>query len=441
MACNLRTLGLVLSAIFAMSAMVASSASAQGKLKSDGPVTLTMAFTGGSSTATTMFGERIECPGTVYKGHKYNETPHRMIPSGSTTITLSPNYAKPCTSDAGGQVTILMNGCDYVLHIGSTAGGKAGTYTVTTDLVCPMGAHLQIEVFSGTKHEAATRTCTRTIKPQAGIAGAHLTDTPESGTLLLGGTFKGIHVEQSGTCGTATTSTGEFDFDVTLKGTTEVGSPTALAMSHTEAGQGLLTSDGPVTLTGSDNGPTTNAFTAFGASTECSSGTYTGHKLGSTTEPVESGSTTVTITPDYEQPCSATGGRQATIEMNGCDYVLHVGGKISASTFGVTTDIVCPEGKTILFSVWNAGSAHEVALRFCTLGISSQTGLSGAHLTSTPSSDDLNLNGTFTGVKALRTGSCLADGKGLLTAEGKLHVDATVTGTNAKGEATGITVE
>lgn len=438
MAHLLKTTGIAVSMVLTMSVITASVASAQGQLKSDGPVTLDMALSGGPGNDTTMFGERVECPGATYRGHRYNETPHLLIPSGATTVTLTPIYNQPCISESGGQATVLMNGCDYVLHIGATTGGKLNTYGVTTDLVCPVGKHVQLELFSGAKHEAAARTCTRTLKPQTGIVGAHLTATPEF-NLYLSGTFKNIHVEQSGACGTATTLSAEFHVDTTVKGTSSIGANTFITLSHGESGIGLLTAEGPVTLIATSFG-SSNALTAFGMRAKCPGGMHTGHKVGSTTEPIASGSTTATITPQYEQPCPASGNRQATVEMNGCDYVAHIGGEVSAATFAVTTDIVCPEGKLIFFSIWNTGVAHEAALRNCTIAIPAQTGLSGAHLTSTSAFDDLDFSGTFANVKAVRSGTCLGDGKGIATTEGKIDVNATVTGTDAEGKATGITV-
>jgi hypothetical protein len=129
---NPKALGLALVAVFAMSAMATSAASAQqGELTSkpvEG-VTLIGSETGeAGSNALTAFGLRIECPQSTYTGHKYSETPHTLIPNGATTVTLTPDYKEEnhnCRSFPGNfPMTVSMNGCDYVLHFGETTGEK-----------------------------------------------------------------------------------------------------------------------------------------------------------------------------------------------------------------------------------------------------------------------------------------------------------------------------
>ncbi len=230
---NLKALGLALAAVLTMSAMVASAASAQqGKLTSDGPVTLEMTETGspsGGANLFTTFGEKVECPGQTHTGHKFNVTPHQPIESGSTTITLTLGFKLGvCFVGTGGlPTTWAMNGCDYVLHIGTTVA--ANEYALTTDIVCPAGKHIQLEEFN--KHPGGIRLCTFTIKPQNGIAGARVITTSASDDLDINGTFGGIHVERSGLCGSATTASGEFHIDVTARGTNSEGAATGITVT------------------------------------------------------------------------------------------------------------------------------------------------------------------------------------------------------------------
>ena len=93
MARNLKALGLALFVVFALSAVAASAASAQvGKLTSDGPVTLFGTQTGeAKNNALIAFGGETTCTKASYTAHKYNVTPHDDIPSGESSITITPN--------------------------------------------------------------------------------------------------------------------------------------------------------------------------------------------------------------------------------------------------------------------------------------------------------------------------------------------------------------
>lgn len=227
----IKALGLAFVAALALSAVVASAASAQGKLTSDGPVTLDATETGGvTANSLTAFGNATRCPGSSYTGHEYNKTPHALIPSGASTATFTPKYVN-CVSIQGGSelpTTVDMNGCDYVMHIGATVGvGK--TYAATADVVCPAGQHILVTAFSGGGH--AFRLCTVTVGPQTGLAGAHFTDTG-NGHVDLTGTFKGIKSSRSGLCGASSTETAEFHIDVTGSGTNAAGGATPVSLSH-----------------------------------------------------------------------------------------------------------------------------------------------------------------------------------------------------------------
>jgi len=238
---NFKALGLALVAVLALSAMAATTASAQqGELTSDGPVTLDITETGvAGSNALTAFGSSVECPGTTYKGHKFNVTPHELIPSGSTTATVTPQYKQPCHVSGGRQATIATNGCDFVFHVGSTTGGVPGTYGVTADVVCPVAANgIHVTVFSNTPPAAeGANLCTLEVTGGAlnqGLAGAHVTNG-SGGHINVAGTFNNIHVERTGLCifdgGGTTTTAGQFHIDATVSGTNAGGAATAISIS------------------------------------------------------------------------------------------------------------------------------------------------------------------------------------------------------------------
>lgn len=242
---NFKALGLALVAVFAFCAMAASVASAQGKITSDGPVTLDIPETGAlgsGENALTSFGNKVECPGTDYTGHEVITpaettvpgTTHQLLPTNTTTATITPHYDQTdCTESAGRRVTVVTTGCDFVFHVGGTV---AGGYAVTADVVCPHGANgIHVEVFtSGASHTSGNRICLLTVTPQNGLAGVTASNIA-NGDLTVSGIFKKIHVHRSGLCtldgkGT-TTATGEFDLGVKVEGTNSVGQPTDISLS------------------------------------------------------------------------------------------------------------------------------------------------------------------------------------------------------------------
>ncbi len=227
---NLKALGLALVAIFALSAMVASAASAQqGKLTSDGPFTLigTEAATGNKLVypGETDF---VACEGSHFHAYKYNVTPHVGIPSGATTVTVIPTYTN-CHAGLH-RVTVTMNGCDYVFHLGVTTGGVTGTYGLTADLVCEAGHQVEVHVYLASNN-SNTPICTFFFGSQSGLSGAHLTDSG-SGTLTAKGTFTGIAASKSGLCGSGSTSAAEYEVNVPLTGENEAEGATTASISE-----------------------------------------------------------------------------------------------------------------------------------------------------------------------------------------------------------------
>jgi len=231
---NLKALGLALVAVFATSAVVASAASAQnGVLTSDGPVTLTGVATpeGGSNVFTSETGT-VECPNAFGTGHKYNTTPHELIPSGESTFTGN-GAGGLCTGPFGLPTTLDENGCDGVAHLGETVGEDE--YAVLNTAVCPPGKHPTITVFaSQAKHLAGEPFCTQTLTENSeGYTGLTITDNTD-GTLRVTGTISGIEIDSAGTfpCPNKTGVMAEQDVDVTISGDNEIGEPTEIALSH-----------------------------------------------------------------------------------------------------------------------------------------------------------------------------------------------------------------
>jgi hypothetical protein len=228
MARNLKALGLALVAALAISAPAASAQ--QGVLTSDGPVTLDLTATrgGGGTEGITTFGERIECPGTTYAGHKYNVTPHELIPIGAHTITITPHFVNCKTASAPNKATLTMNGCDYVFSFGQTVAQNK--YPITAEVACPVGAAIEFHEYLASNNENIS-VCTLTVRPQSGIMGLSVTTNTISDDLNIAGTLKGIHVEKHGLCGSGTSVTGEYHMDLTVQGTSIRGENTGITVT------------------------------------------------------------------------------------------------------------------------------------------------------------------------------------------------------------------
>lgn len=209
----------------------------------------------------------------------------------------------------------------------------------------------------------------------------------------------------------------------------------AMAASGASAQQGVFTADGPSTGDGTEivAAGDTNAFFYPGLSgVECEGSTYDVEGIGGGL--VASGAKEFTVTPAYNNPkCKTIEGIKATVTMNGCDFVFHIGSTTeAANTYGVTADVVCPAGKSIDVEVY--ASTTSEAVKTCTLLVGPQTGLTGAHLTN--NGTDITLTGTFNGIKASKSGLCSASE----TTTASYQTAVTVTGTDSKGAATNISI-
>lgn len=219
--------------------MLASAASAQqAYLTSDGPVTLTGTETGSATNRLTGFKTFFECPGTTYTGHTYNKTPHVPLDKHSTTATITPHYGaddptgKGCVVSAlKFPVTVDMNECDYVFHLGETTPAPAvDEYEMATTIDCPTGKHI---VFTFT---VSGKPCTITITEKEGANdtynGLDAKDTT-NGTIDIAGEITGIEAHAVGTaCIETGTQNMALKQDVTVKGLNELGEETKIGISE-----------------------------------------------------------------------------------------------------------------------------------------------------------------------------------------------------------------
>jgi len=201
-----------------------------------------------------------------------------------------------------------------------------------------------------------------------------------------------------------------------------VAASAALAVEE----QAFLTSDGPVTLTGTETGGgANNRLTAFGTFTECPGTTYTGHKYNVTPhEFLEAHSTTVTITPNYVNCVSSALKLKTTVDMNGCDYVFHLGKTTSPSDVApITATVVCPAGKHIEVTI--PGIACTITI---TENAAGYAGLSVTDTTQGAGKNDVDITGTINTIEADSNAGCPVPNATTKTAS--LIQDVTVVGHN-----------
>jgi hypothetical protein len=235
---NLKALGLVLAAVFALSALSASAASAQtvGKLTVASGTSATLDGTENGQNALTVFGGKIECPGSKIFGHEFGTTPHVPVPAGASKVTLTPEFVNCFSEDGAGKhkTTVTMTSCDFESETGETTGGVANTYGIKAAIKCNTpGDTIDIDVYAFSGSELGGIQCTVKFKEQANLAGAHVTTDTVNDDLNITGPVTGIHAERSGSgCATETTNTGVADINATVKGTTLGGASVGITVTH-----------------------------------------------------------------------------------------------------------------------------------------------------------------------------------------------------------------
>jgi hypothetical protein len=207
------------------------------------------------------------------------------------------------------------------------------------------------------------------------------------------------------------------------------------ASAEEEGKPGTLTAvEYPATLDGTDD-TGTNAFTLFGESIVCPDSSYTGQ--------ITKATTTITITPTYNNAnCSAGGGgHKVTITMNGCDYLFHIKGTTEAfvDNYFISVDLLCPAGKDV--EIHKYLNAKDETVQICKYTIKEQKGITGGKIENEvdgtgKTTGTLTLENTLKGILATKTGTC---GEGV-TELGGYDVHITFKGTNAKGAANSLSI-
>jgi hypothetical protein len=146
---NLKALGLALIAVFAMGAVVASSASAvaDDHFTTTKPSALVTGVSHNNKFEITG-GPKFECTTSKFTGTFLNNSTEITIDPeytgkiGHTPHNTSPTVAAECNA-TGGDITVDMNGCHYDLT-GNTTGLDKGLVDATVWITCPAGQVIKI---------------------------------------------------------------------------------------------------------------------------------------------------------------------------------------------------------------------------------------------------------------------------------------------------------
>jgi hypothetical protein len=245
---KLKILGVALAAVFALSAVTASAALAQiNMFTSTGPMKLTGAQTGiKNENSLTVFGGVLTCANAKYNGFKTlteaqtkEGKVHELLPSGSSSVTIAPNYGSCITTQSGLEfpATVDMNGCDFEFDLGSTI--ELNKYKVKVTEECPFENTIKITAFSNaTKHAANEPFCVKDITKVTNRGEGLTARDTQNGTIDITGTIENIEVQRESPTGSILCpkeeiKNGIWHFDLSFTGDNASGLTTTISLSHT----------------------------------------------------------------------------------------------------------------------------------------------------------------------------------------------------------------
>jgi hypothetical protein len=330
-------------------------------------------------------------------------------------------------------MTVKMTSCDYKFILGSTTGGVAHTYGISTQIECSTpGDQIHLEVYSNPQH--TNLICTVTFGAQIPpTQHLHATYSTATGKIRIHGQITSIHgirTNSGGGCPpSGTTSAAEYKLDIEVSGENEAGGATAASVVEDEGTD--VTSDGPFFLAGTDEASGNSISYPGLTAVKCPESHYIGTNVGGL-EPIPTGSESTTLLPSYTS-CKA-GVFPITIALNGCHYVLLVGETTGGGdTYAVGTDLICPEGKSMHITYFSDGE-HKNAV--CTVVLGPQSGLTGLHATDT-TNGKLLISGAAGGIKGSRSGSACSSGS---TEAAALNANFELSGQNEEAGATTVSI-
>jgi hypothetical protein len=228
---NLKTLGLSVVAVLALSAMVTSAAqatigNAQATIEGG------KGFIHGKDEVAgtlTRNGRTVTCTSAHYKSN--------TVLNGDTSITITPEYTN-CHS-AGLPATVTVNGCAFIFTFTADAGH---TFTAISHLECPPNKVVEIHVYSShNNHTAGTSLCTYHFgtvninKTEVSLTNKAAGGTTPKDWITADITVGGIvSTRTSGSellCGNELDNAGTLHASAELKGTDHAGGAAGITMS------------------------------------------------------------------------------------------------------------------------------------------------------------------------------------------------------------------
>jgi len=229
---KLKTLGLVLGAVFVMNSVAASLASAEetkaGLFTANIRATETMKFDIeqiGVGTVT-LNGLSITCGSVTGSGKALTKGPS----STEITIepTLGPNNCHVIIAGLTKTVTVTMNGCATVYNAKTTVTKTGFDLTATVTFECPSEKQMEVHIYKTAASEAETL-CTYDIKPQGpltGISFVNHVNTPGASDDIVSQNsviVSNTNTIKSALCGQNSTESSVIEGEGTVRVTDELG--------------------------------------------------------------------------------------------------------------------------------------------------------------------------------------------------------------------------
>ena len=197
---NFKALGLALVAVFAMSAVVASSASATAFTAASYPQHLTAEDTG-AGDLFTISGNELSCS---------NETFTSQITAQTTTLTFTPSFANCKTEGAAfNNITVTTNGCTFTFD----AHGHSVIDCPTTQIPSHKQHVIEQHHYSNQAH--TTVSCTNTVAAQ-NVDGTVTYTNEADGTVTVTGQPK-VNLQTHGGCSFGFTINVQTTYDLGIK--------------------------------------------------------------------------------------------------------------------------------------------------------------------------------------------------------------------------------
>lgn len=151
---NLKGLGVILVAMLALTAVLASAAQAVPEITcSSYPCKGTGSNTVGGETLTTP-GGTVQCNSHI-EWEKYRTATGESLPAGAPTATTTVNFFN-CTAFGFLSATVNMEGCDYEGHVRERMWPFTGKYRIEKVFNCP----------AAKKKRITAGTCEVDVEPQ-----------------------------------------------------------------------------------------------------------------------------------------------------------------------------------------------------------------------------------------------------------------------------------